>query len=150
MHGCAPQSPLFSVIVPLEFHREHWKRCLLAWQAQTMAKSQFEVILVMPPDFPAVARDELTALLSAQDRIEYSGEIHDIGLCAVGAAAAQGAFFFLRNRIAGRSRMSSRSACEDLQWNPSWQHSRAGQSLSSTIDCQKSKPICTNLKSNSG
>jgi hypothetical protein len=94
MHGCAPQSPLFSVIAPLEFHREHWKRCLLAWQAQTMAKSQFEVILVMPPDFPAVARDELTALLSAQDRIEYSGEIHDIGLCAVGAAAAQGAFFF--------------------------------------------------------
>jgi hypothetical protein len=94
MHGSAPESPLFSVVVPLEFHRGHWERCLLAWQAQTMARSQFEVILVMPPDFPAVARDKLTALLSAQDHIEYSDEIHDIGLCAVGAAVARGAFIF--------------------------------------------------------
>ena len=41
------------------------------WQAQTIAKSQYEVILVMPPDFPAGARDKLALLLSARDRIEH-------------------------------------------------------------------------------
>jgi hypothetical protein len=92
MNGCAP--PLFSVIVPLEFHRGHWERCLLTWQAQTMAKSQFEVILVMPPNFPAIARDKLAVLLGPQDRIQYSNEIHDVGLCAVGAAVARGTFLF--------------------------------------------------------
>ena len=64
------------------------------WQAQTLAKSQFEVILVMPPDFPAGAREKLLLLLSERDRVEYSDEIHDIGLCAVGAAVARGAFLF--------------------------------------------------------
>jgi hypothetical protein len=108
MNGCAP--PLFSVIVPLEFHRGHWERCLLTWQAQTMAKSQFEVILVMPPNFPAIARDKLAVLLGPQDRIQYSHEIHDVGLCAVGAAVARGAFLFFTESIAGQSRMFSRSA----------------------------------------
>ena len=85
-------TPLFSVIVPLEFHRGQWERCWLAWQAQTLHKSQYEMILVVPPDFPE--QKKLAALLGPEDRLEYSTERHDIGLCAVGAERAHGQFLF--------------------------------------------------------
>jgi hypothetical protein len=84
--------PLFSVIVPLEYHRGQWEQCWLGWQTQTIAKNQYETILVVPPDFPE--RDKLPALLGPQDRLEYSNENHDIGLCAIGAARAHGQFLF--------------------------------------------------------
>jgi len=84
--------PLFSVIVPLEYHRGQWERCWLGWQAQTVAKSQYETILVVSPDFPEP--DKLAALLGPQDRLEYSDEQHDIGLCAIGAARAHGQYLF--------------------------------------------------------
>jgi hypothetical protein len=85
-------TPLFSVIVPLEYHRGQWERCWLGWQAQTLPKSQYELILVVPPDFPE--QEKLPALLGPQDRLEYSTERHDIGLCAAGAARAHGGFLF--------------------------------------------------------
>ena len=84
--------PLISVIVPLEYHRGQWERCWLGWQAQTVAKSQYETILVVPPDFPE--REKLPALLGPRDRLEYSNEQHDIGLCAIGAARAHGQYLF--------------------------------------------------------
>lgn len=80
--------PLFSVIVPLEYHRGQWEQCWLGWQTQTVPKNQYETILVVPPDF--LERDKLPALLGPQDRLEYSNEHHDIGLCAIGAARAHG------------------------------------------------------------
>ncbi len=85
-------TPLFSVIVPLEYHRGQWERCWLGWQAQTLPKSQYEMILVVPPDFPE--QEKLPALLGPGDRLEHSTERHDIGLCAVGAARARGQFLF--------------------------------------------------------
>jgi hypothetical protein len=85
-------APLFSVVIPLEYHRGQWERCWLEWQAQTLPRSQYELILVVPPDFPE--REKLPALLGPQDRLEYSTERHDIGLCAVGAARAHGQFLF--------------------------------------------------------
>ena len=85
-------TPLFSVIIPLEYHRGQWERCWLGWQAQTLPKAQYELILVVPPDFPD--QKKLPALLGPRDRLEYSTERHDIGLCAIGAARARGQFLF--------------------------------------------------------
>ncbi len=85
-------APLFSVVIPLEYHRGQWERCWLAWRAQTLPKTQYESILVVPRDFPE--RDKLSALLGPNDRLEYSTERHDIGLCAIGAARARGRFLF--------------------------------------------------------
>jgi hypothetical protein len=85
---------LFSVIVPLEDHRDHWERCLRAWQAQTLPKSSFETIFVTPPDFPADARQKLKGLLGPQDRLEYFDANHDIDLLAAGAARALGRYLF--------------------------------------------------------
>jgi hypothetical protein len=85
-------TPLFSVIVPLEYHRGQWERCLLGWQAQTVPKTQYEMILVVPPHFSE--QEKLLALLGPRDRLEYSTERHDISLCAIGAARAHGQFLF--------------------------------------------------------
>jgi hypothetical protein len=85
-------TPLFSIIVPLGYHRGKWERCWLEWQAQTLPKSQYEVILVVPPDFPE--QEKLPGLLGPRARLEYSTELHDVGLCAVGAARARGQFLF--------------------------------------------------------
>jgi hypothetical protein len=85
-------TPLFSVIIPLEFHRGQWKRCWREWQSQTLEKSAFEIILVVPPDFPQ--RDKLEDLAGSLTRLEYSQESHDMGLCAAGASVARGQFLF--------------------------------------------------------
>jgi hypothetical protein len=84
-------APLFSIIIPLEFHRGQWDRAWQGWQSQTLDRASFETILVVPPDFPD--RDKL-AELGDLARLEYSHHSHDIGLCAAGAAKARGKFLF--------------------------------------------------------
>ena len=41
-------APLFSVVIPFEFHRGQWERCMMAWMAQTFERSRYEVILMVP------------------------------------------------------------------------------------------------------
>ncbi|MEZ5819181.1 MAG: glycosyltransferase family A protein [Xanthobacteraceae bacterium] len=86
------REPLFSVIIPLEFHRGQWERAWQGWQAQTLDSTAFEIILVVPPAFPD--RDKLHKSAGSQVRLEYSQDSHDIDLCAVGAAKARGRFLF--------------------------------------------------------
>lgn len=87
-----PDTPLFSVVVPLEFHRGQWERGWRAWQAQSLAPSLYETLLVVPPGFPE--REQLVAMLGPNDRLVDADSHHDIGLCAVGAARARGRFLF--------------------------------------------------------
>lgn len=84
-------APLFSIIIPLEYHRGQWDRAWQAWQSQTLDRASFETILVVPPGFPE--RDKL-AELGDLACLEYSHHSHDIGLCAAGAAKARGKFLF--------------------------------------------------------
>jgi hypothetical protein len=88
----ALETPLFSVIVPLEYHRGQWERCWQAWRAQTLAGSRYETILVVPPGFPE--RAQVDALLGRYDRLVDAAASHDIGLCALGAARARGRYLF--------------------------------------------------------
>ena len=88
----APAAPLFSVIVPLEYHRGQWERCWQAWRAQTLARSRYETILVLPPAFPE--RGRIEASLGPHDRLVDAAASHDIGLCALGAAQARGRYLF--------------------------------------------------------
>jgi hypothetical protein len=85
-------SPLFSVIIPLEYHRGQWEQSWLGWVSQTADKSLYEIILVVPPDFKA--RDELRALAGDEARLEFSNSDHDIGLCSFGARKARGRYLF--------------------------------------------------------
>jgi hypothetical protein len=85
-------APLFSIIIPLEFHRGQWERGWQGWQSQTLDKAAFEIILGVPPDFPQ--RDKLVAIVGPAARLEYSQHSHDIALCAAGAAGARGTFLF--------------------------------------------------------
>lgn len=90
-----PPAPFFSVIIPLEWHRERWEQCLRAWQTQTLDDSQYELILVLSPSF--TERDRLLALLAEADgryRVVTSESNHDMGLCAFGAEQAGGQFLF--------------------------------------------------------
>ena len=84
----SPSGPLFSIIIPLEYHRGQWERCWKGWNAQTVARSLYEIILVVPPDFQHL---NLLSELSS-DRIELSDHSHDVGLCTAGAAKAQGKY----------------------------------------------------------
>jgi hypothetical protein len=86
------ESPLFSIIIPLEYHRGQWEQSWLGWTSQTADKSLYEIILVVPPDF--TARDELNTLAVDKARLEFTNSDHDIGLCAFGAAKARGRYLF--------------------------------------------------------
>jgi hypothetical protein len=80
--------PLFSVIIPLEFHRGQWERCWRAWNAQTVERSAYEIILVVPPNFQEhILLNERSAAC-----LEFSTGSHDIDVCAVGAAKARGKY----------------------------------------------------------
>ncbi|MCJ9703178.1 MULTISPECIES: glycosyltransferase family 2 protein [unclassified Bradyrhizobium] len=85
-------SPLFSIIIPLEYHRGQWEQSWLGWTSQTADKSLYEIILVVPPDFRA--REELKALAGDEARLEFTDSEHDIGLCAFGATKARGSHLF--------------------------------------------------------
>ncbi len=85
-------APLISVIIPLEFHRGQWERCWQGWQSQTLDRTAFEIILVVPPNFPE--RDKLSELRDPIPLLEYSHHSHDISLSVDGAASARGKFLF--------------------------------------------------------
>ncbi len=86
------EPPLYSIIIPLEFHRGQWERAWLSWNEQTVDRSLYEIILVVPPDFSP--RDELSALAQFGARLEFADSCHDIGLCAIGAGRARGEYLF--------------------------------------------------------
>jgi hypothetical protein len=99
-HGCIlgahnNTAPLFSVVIPFEYHRGQWERCVAAWMAQTFEPSRYEVILVVPSELEG--RQELTDFLSRTNsrcRLLECDLHHDIGLSAFGARAARGQFLF--------------------------------------------------------
>src|SRR4051794_7053755 len=86
------ESPLFSIIIPLESHRGQWELSWLGWTSQTADKSLYEIILVVPPDF--TAREQLKALAGNRARLELAHSEHDIELCAFGATKARGSYLF--------------------------------------------------------
>jgi hypothetical protein len=85
--------PLFSIVIPLEFHRGQWERSWLGWTSQTLDKTAYEIILVVPPDFSRP--NELGDLAGAAVRLEFADCAHDIALAAIGAAKARGKYLFL-------------------------------------------------------
>ncbi len=87
--------PLFSVVIPLEYHRDLWDKCLRAWLMQSLANSEYELLLICPPGFSE--RDYLENLLSETNnvwRVVESDHKHDMGLCAFGAQHARGRYLF--------------------------------------------------------
>jgi hypothetical protein len=84
--------PLFSVIIPLAYHRDQWERSWQGWQSQTLGPTAFEIVLVVPTNFPH--REKLAALAGPTTRLAYADVCHDIGLCAVGATIARGKLLF--------------------------------------------------------
>jgi hypothetical protein len=89
-YGAEP--PLFSVIIPLEYHRGQWEQSWKGWTSQTVDKSLYEIILAVPPDFPP--RENLVALADGEARLEFTDAAHDIGLSAIGAGRARGKYLF--------------------------------------------------------
>ncbi|GMP04467.1 MULTISPECIES: glycosyltransferase family 2 protein [Bradyrhizobium] len=89
---CSGESPLFSIIIPLEYHRGQWEQSWLGWTSQTADRSLYEIILVVPPGF--AAREGLKVLAGDEARLEFTASDHDIGLCAFGAAKARGSYLF--------------------------------------------------------
>ena len=80
--------PLFSVVIPLEAHRGQWERCWQGWNAQTVDRSVYEIIVVARPDLRGDALLQGIPL----DCVEFSDHPHDVDLCAVGAARARGQY----------------------------------------------------------
>ena len=119
-HLPAPEvsAPLFSVIIPLEYHRGQWERCWQGWQAQTLNHDDFEIILVVPADFSQ--HDKLRDLVGSRARLEYSQHVHDIGLCAAGAATARGKFLFFTESHCWPEPEVLQLCLQAFEDNPDW------------------------------
>jgi len=108
--------PIFSIIVPLEFHRGQWERCWKGWNDQTIARSMYETILVVPPDF------QHRALLNefSADRVEFSEHSHDIALCHAGAAKAQGKYLIFTEAHCWPEPDALEKCLQAISDNPDW------------------------------
>jgi Glycosyl transferase family 2 len=108
--------PAISVIIPLEYHRGQWERCWANWNAQTVARSLYELILVVPLDFQQHASlDGISA-----DRLEFSSHSHDIDLCAAGAAKARGKYLFFTEAHCWPEPDVLERCLEAIDVNPDW------------------------------
>jgi hypothetical protein len=108
--------PVFSIIIPLEFHRGQWERCWKGWNDQTIARSMYETILVVPPDF------QQRSLLNefSADRVEFSEHSHDIALCHAGAAKAQGKYLIFTEAHCWPEPDVLEKCLQAISDNPDW------------------------------
>lgn len=108
--------PVISVIIPLEFHRDQWERCWEGWNAQTVARSVYELILIVPPGFQGRAwLDGISA-----DRVEFSSQSHDIDLCAAGAKKARGEYLLFTEAHCWPEPDALERCLEAIEANPDW------------------------------
>jgi Glycosyl transferase family 2 len=111
-----PSNPLFSIIIPLEFHRGQWERCWQGWNTQTVERSAYEVILAVPPDFRKhILLNEISA-----DHLEFSSSSHDIDLCAAGAAKARGKYLIFTEAHCWPKPDVLEHCLEAINANPDW------------------------------
>ncbi|CCV13670.1 glycosyltransferase [Mesorhizobium sp. STM 4661] len=86
---------LFSVLMPLEFHRDQATIAIRKWrQDQTLRGSAFELILVASHDANAADMDEIRQLLAPQDRLVQTSAKHDIAQVAEAARHARADLLF--------------------------------------------------------
>jgi hypothetical protein len=109
-------APLFSVIIPLEYHRGQWEECWRAWKAQTTDPSLTEFILVVPPDF---TNSDLLQQLSPA-RLEFSTATHDMGLCTLGATKARGKYLIFTEAHCWPEPDVIARCREAIDTNPDW------------------------------
>ena len=108
--------PVISVIIPLEFHRDQWERCWEGWNAQTVARSVYELILVVSPDFQGHAwLDGIST-----DRVEFSSQSHDIDLSAAGARKARGEYLLFTEAHCWPEPDALERCLEAIKANPDW------------------------------
>jgi hypothetical protein len=85
----------FSIIIPLEFHRDRALDCVRGWvTTQDLPPGDFELVCVLPAHDPDGLRKPVVAMLRPHDHLILSNESHDMAQCAEGAAVAQGEFLF--------------------------------------------------------
>jgi hypothetical protein len=112
----SPSLPVFSIIVPLEFHRGQWEHCWKGWNDQTVARSMYETILVVPPGFQQrTLLNEFSA-----DRVEFSEHSHDIALCHAGAAKAQGKYLIFTEAHCRPEPDVLEKCLQAISDNPDW------------------------------
>jgi hypothetical protein len=108
--------PVFSIIVPLEFHRGQWERCWKGWNDQTIARLMYETILVVPPGF----RQQALLNEFSADRVEFSEHSHDIALCHAGAAKAQGKYLIFTEAHCWPEPDVLEKCLQAIRDNPDW------------------------------
>lgn len=112
---------VFSVIIPLEFHRGQAIECMTGWTSgQTFPRRDYELILVCPPDFPEDELATIRPVLSPWDQLVPSDGRHDMTLNAEGARKARGrVLFFTESHCIPLNDTLERTA-EVFQKHPDW------------------------------
>lgn len=113
--------PLFSVVIPLEFHRGRIDECLCAWTTgQTCAADQYELVVVAPERFEPTRLAGIGSLLRGHDVLLRDASNHDMGLCVAGAKAARGRILFFTESHCWPEPDALEQAERALREHPEW------------------------------
>jgi hypothetical protein len=112
---------LFSVIIPLQFHRFRALDCIRGWvSTQELSAAEFELVCVLPQSERDTLHDGIKALLRPHDRLLLSDETHDMTQCVQGAAAARGEFLFFTESHVWPERDVLKAVKEKFERHPDW------------------------------
>ena len=112
----------FTVIIPLEFHRDQAEECLRRWtREQAYARSRYEILAVACRySLSQEAFADLRAQLGPDDRLLLYDAPHDMALCAQAAGEAQGeVLLFTESHCLPEPNVLA-LADEVLQTHPDW------------------------------
>jgi hypothetical protein len=112
----------FSVIIPLQFHRDRALDCVRGWvTTQALPADEYELICILPARDPDRLREPLARLLRPRDRLILSTTEHDMAQCVEGANAATGEFLLFTESHAWPERDVLREILAEFDRHPEWQ-----------------------------
>lgn len=115
------QTPLFSIVIPLEFHRGQIERCLTGWtRGQTCPDDEYELVVVAPEHLDAKLISKVQRLLRDQDTLLLDPSDHDMTLCVAGARAARGRVLFFTESHCWPEPDALALAKQTLHQHPEW------------------------------
>lgn len=111
---------LFSVLIPLEFHRDQLAASIQKWREQTFDGTNFEILIIASRETAPSDLDAARVLLRPNDRLLLTDATHDAAQVADGAMQARGEILYFTESHVIPSATVLEQCVQCFEKNPDW------------------------------